>query len=226
MNTITRQSGIVPIFATPFASIDTGVDRSFNERLASLCESRRRTDEKLHNPAPDALHFRSAEDVLSTSEEPASELKRVILRQASDVVAGLNDRSAAEFAQLHIEVRGWCSIVQPKGHIAAQHFPRASWIAVYCVQSGAPTAGYSNAGVLRVYESRLSSTYLDASNWTTMKEPYRYGNRSWPPQPGWMALFPAHLQHEVSVVRASTALILVFAAIRFMESGTPDSRYR
>jgi hypothetical protein len=40
--------------------------------------------------------------------------------------------------------------------------------------------------------------------------------------PGWMALFPAHLPHEVSVVRSATALILVFAKIRFVDASAKD----
>jgi hypothetical protein len=48
-----------------------------------------------------------------------------------------------------------------------------------------------------------------------LKPPFGFGNHAWTPAPGWMALFPAYLPHEVSVVRSATALILVFAMIRF-----------
>ena len=115
----------------------------------------------------------------------------------STVVAGLNSIGAAEFAKLHIQARGWCSIVQRNGHVPAQHFPGASWLAVYCVQAGEPDAGFKSAGVLRLYERRLGSIYRDASTWE-LKSPYRYGNHTWSPVPGWMALFPAHVPHEVS----------------------------
>ena len=77
---------------------------------------------------------------------------------------------------------------------------------------------------LRLYERRLGSVYRDASTWE-LKSPYRYGNHTWNPLTGWMALFPAHLSHEVSVVRSDTALVLVFAMIRFLEPGAKDSRY-
>jgi hypothetical protein len=58
--------------------------------------------------------------------------------------------------------------------------------------------------------------YRDASS-RDLKAPYRYGNHTWSPAPGWMALFPAHLPHEVSVVRSASSLILVFAMIRFTD---------
>ena len=150
------------------------------------------------------------------------ELRRLILGHASEIVAGLNNFGAAEFSRLHIQARGWCSIVQPNGHVPAQHFSSASWLAVYCVQAGKPDEGSKSAGVLRLYERRLASMYRDASTWE-LKSPYRYGNHTWSPMPGLMALFPAHVPHEVSVVRSATSLILVFAMIRFMDAIAKDS---
>ncbi len=168
------------------------------------------------------LHFRGREDFLDSADATAGELKRLILGQASTVVAGLSSIGAAEFGKLHIQARGWCSIVQRNGHVPAQHFPGASWLAVYCVQAGESDAEFKSAGVLRLYERRLGSMYRDASN-SELKSPYRYGNHTWTPVPGWMALFPAHLPHEVSVVRSATSLILVFAMIRFVDANAKDS---
>ena len=214
MTALAGQSGTVPLFATPFAAVNTGADRHFNARLANLCE--------LQRSARDPLHFRGREDFLDLSDESAGELKRLILGSASTVVAGLNSIGAAEFGKLHIQARGWCSIVQRNGHVPAQHFPGASWLAVYCVQAGESHAEFKSAGVLRLYERRLGSIYRDASN-SELKSPYRYGNHTWTPLPGWMALFPAHLPHEVSVVRSATSLILVFAMIRFVDVNAKDS---
>jgi hypothetical protein len=218
MTSLAGQSVTVPLFATPFAAVNTGADRHFNERLASLCESQRSALKVpgpglLDNTSPDPLHFQGRDDFLDLSDATAAELKRLILGLASTVVAGLNSIAAAEFAKLHIQARGWCSIVQRNGHVPAQHFSSASWLAVYCVQAG--DAEFKGAGVLRLYERRLGSMYRDASTWD-LKSPYRYGNHTWSPVPGWMALFPAHLPHEVSVVRSVTSLILVFAKIRFV----------
>ena len=226
MTALAGQSGTVPLFATPFTAVNTGADRHFNARLASLCESQRSAPGL---PGPDSgtrdpLHFRGRNDFLDSSDATAGELKRLILGQASTVVAGLNSIGAAEFGKLHIQARGWCSIVQRNGHVPAQHFPGASWLAVYCAQAGEPNAEFKSAGVLRLYERRLGSIYRDASTWE-LKSPYRYGNHTWTPVPGWMALFPAHVPHEVSVVRSDTSLILVFAMIRFMDANAKDSGY-
>ena len=117
------QSGTVPLFATPFAAVNTGADREFNERLVRLCESR------------------GHDDLLASTDSTAVELKRLMLRQASAVVAGLNHIDAAAFARLSVQAQAWCSIVQRDGHLAAQHFSNASWLAVYCVQAAEPEAG-------------------------------------------------------------------------------------
>ena len=214
MTALSGQAGIVPLFATPFAAVNTGVDGGFNARLVALCEAQRSKPALPGDATRDPLHFRSREDLLDSADATAGEVRRLILGQASAVVAGLNSRDAASFGKLQIQARGWCSIVQRNGHIASQHFPGASWLAMYCAQAGESDAGAGSAGVLRLYERRLGSIYRDAGNWD-LKPPFRYGNHNWMPVSGWMALFPAHVPHEVSVVRSATPLVLVFAMIRF-----------
>jgi hypothetical protein len=206
MTALAGQGGAVPLFATPFAAVNTDADQRFNERLASLCESQRSV---------------SGVDFLDSADATAIELRRLMLGHASAVVASVSNSGAADFAKLHIQARGWCSIVPQNGHLPAQHFPGASWLAVYCAQAGETEAGLKSAGVLRLYERRLGSMFRDAST-EELKAPYRYGNHTWTPVPGWMALFPAHVPHEVSVVRAVTPLILVFAMIRFVEANAKD----
>jgi hypothetical protein len=224
MTSLAAQSGAVPLFATPFAAMNTGADRDINARLVTLCESQHSTPGQTGDSRGDPLHFHGRDDFLDSADATAGELKRLILSKASSVVSGLSNIGAAAFAKLHIQARGWCSIVQPNGHVPAQHFSNASWLAVYCVQAGEPIAGAKSAGVLRLYEKRLGSIYRDASTWE-LKSPYRYGNHTWTPLPGWMALFPAHVPHEVSVVRSVTSLILVFAMIRYVNADANDSRY-
>ena len=224
MTSLAGQSGTVPLFATPFTAVNTGVDHDFNERLAKPVRIATFSAHASRRSACDPPHFRGGDDFLDSADATAGELKRLILGQAATVVAGLNSLDAAEFGKLHIQARGWCSIVPRNGHVPAQHFPGASWLAVYCVQAGEPDAEGRSAGVLRLYERRLGSIYRDASTWE-LRSPYRYGNHTWSPVSGGMALFPAHVPHEVSVVRSVTSLILVFAMIRFMEANGQDGRY-
>jgi len=220
MTALTGEGGTVPLFATPFAAVNTGMDSHFNARLANLCESKRSAAALTGDQSRDPLHFRSREDFLESADATAGELRHLILGRVSSVVASLNDVGAADFGKLRVQARGWCSIVQRNGHVPAQHFPNASWLAVYCVQAGKADAGFQGAGVLRLYERRPGSIYRDASTWE-LKSPYRYGNHTWSPLPGQMAVFPAHVPHEVSVVRSAAPLILVFAMIRFMN---PDAQ--
>lgn len=212
------QGGTVPIFATPFAAVNTGADRAFNGRLSEWCESQRSAAALPGDPPRDPLYFRGRNDLLESADPAVGELRRLLLGQATTVVAGLNGIAPAESGRLRAQARGWCAIVQPNGQLPCQHFTGASWLAVYCVQAGEPDAGHAGAGVLRLYERRLGSIFRDAST-AGLASPYRYGNHTWTPVPGWMALFPAHLSHEVSVVRSPTPLILVFAMIRFVDGG-------
>jgi len=214
---------IVPIFATPFASVDTGAGQ-LNDRLARLCESQRHETESQSDRSRNPFYFRGPVNLLDAADGPAGELREVILGNALHLVQNVNSFTSSELGNLRIDARAWCSILQPNGHIPAQHFSGASWVAVYCVQSGEPDAGTGDGGILRIHETRLSSIYRDASTWS-MRTPYRYGHYSWTPKPGWMAFFPAHIQHEVSVVRSSKPLILVFALIRVLDADTKDNRY-
>jgi hypothetical protein len=214
MTALTGRSGTVPLFATPFVAVDTGADAHFNARIASLCESQRSAPQAAGESSRDPLHFRSRDDFLDSPDATIGELKRLILGNAANVVAGLSSGDASEFGKLQMQARAWCSIVHRDGHVPAQHFSSASWLAVYCVQAGEADAGFRSAGVLRLYERRLASIYRDAST-AELNAPYRYGNHTWSPAPGMLALFPAHVPHEVSVVRSDTSLVLVFALIRW-----------
>lgn len=208
----------LPLFATPFASVNAGADSGFNGRVVKLCESQRSANTPVNVPAHDSPYFRGRNDLLESSDATAGELRHLLLTQASSVVAGLSDLSAANFGKLEVQARGWCAVVPRNGHIPSQHFTGASWLAVYCAQTGESDEGIKSAGVLRLYERRLGSIFRDAST-SELKSPWRYGNHTWKPMPGWMALFPAHVPHEVSVVRSDTSLILVFAMIRFVDKG-------
>jgi len=204
------RGGTVPLFAVPFSAVNTGADREFNARLASHCEAQ---------CPPGRTQVRGHDDFLDSPD--AGEIRRRILGHAAGVVAGLCGIGADEFGQLRLQARGWCSVVRRNGHVPAQHFPGAAWLAVYCAQAGEPDADARGAGVLRLHERRLGSIYRDAST-RELAPPYRYGNHTWTPLPGWMALFPAYLPHEISVVRSDAPLILVFALLRFADPGQEE----
>jgi len=198
---MTGPAHIVPIFATPFAAVDTGADPDFNARVAALCEARRA------EPA--------RRDLFDQPDATARELEQLVLRHASGIVAKLTRLGATEFGRLRVQAQAWAVVLPRNAHVAAQHFPNASWLAVYCARVGESDAQAPQAGVLRLYERRLASVHRDASI-DGLDAPWRYGNHAWSPAAGQLALFPAHLSHEVSVVRSDTALILVFAMLRFL----------
>src|SRR5688572_31032916 len=96
MTELTGQGGTVPLFATPFAAVNTRADRHFNERVASLCESQRSAPALPGDSTRDPCHFRGPDNLLDSPG--AVELKRLMLGNSASVVAGLNSLDAAEFA--------------------------------------------------------------------------------------------------------------------------------
>src|SRR5689334_8211800 len=99
-------SAIVPLFATPFAVVNTGADAELNRRVVTLCESQRSATSPVKDATHDPLHFRGRNDLLESTDDAAHELRRLILSQASSVVAGLSDLGAASFGDLQVQARG------------------------------------------------------------------------------------------------------------------------
>jgi len=98
----------------------------------------------------------------------------------------------------------------------------ASWCAIYCVAAPPAPPGRADSGVLRLYESRLGGMFADATTWA-LRPPFAGGHHLWRPRPGSMALFPAHLAHEVALNRSGGDLVLVRVRIRFANPGQQEA---
>ena len=59
--------------------------------------------------------------------------------------------------------------------------------------------------------------FQDATH-SGIRVPYRPGHYAWRPVPGQMAVFPAAITHEIAMVRAAGALVIVTARVRFVAS--------
>jgi hypothetical protein len=205
---------IVPIFASPFAvvSIDDGGD--LNAALLSLFAER--ATDAYRDPAlpPDALCFRSREDLFDWQDEAVVQLRRRMLAGICDIVMAANLYTEAEFRELGLQVRARFTLVRPDGCIPASTAPMASWFALYCV--GAPAGGSSqtNSGMLRLIATRNAQMFIDAANYR-LREPFDTSHRVWRPVPGHMAAFPATMLHEVVLNRSDRDLVLVGARVRF-----------
>jgi hypothetical protein len=124
----------------------------------------------------------------------------------------------AEFDALGVQARARFIIVRPDGCIPAASVPLASWHVIYCVGAPSPTPARLDSGVLRLYEARLGTMFMDAANWR-LRPPFSSGHHTWRPVPGHMAAFPASIAHEVALNRTNVDLVLVAARVRFATPG-------
>jgi hypothetical protein len=93
-----------------------------------------------------------------------------------------------------------------------------AWCAIYCVTAPSLSDDRPDSGVVRLYESRLGTTFQDASN-SVMRIPYSASHYAWRPVAGNLIIFPASLTHEVALLRAAGELVLVTARCRFVAPG-------
>jgi hypothetical protein len=209
---------LMPIFATPFAHLSLLVPRALNESLAVLLAARA-TEERRDPGAPrDPLCYRSREDLFDWQDEPVAVLRGEMLAGVCSTVQATTLCTEAEFDQLGVQARATFVIIRPDGCLPAQSLALASWCAIYCVAAPPAPAGRADGGALRLYESRLGGMFADATTWR-MRAPFAGGHHLWRPEPGQMAVFPAHQPHEIALNRSDRDLVLILARVRFANPG-------
>jgi hypothetical protein len=213
---------VIPIFATPFAAVSLQVPGALNESLAALLASRA-TEERRDPDAPrDPLCYRSREDLFEWQDPALAALRQEMLAGLCHAVMASAALSEEEFDRLGVQARARFVIIRPDGCLPAAHLPLASWCAVYCVAAPVPASARADSATLRLYDTRLSSMFTDASNWS-MRPPFAGGHHLWRPTPGHMAVFPACLAREIALNHSDRDLVLVIARVRFANPGQPAS---
>lgn len=208
---------VVPLFATPFGLVSLPQVQPLNPELHALFSSR--AGAKWRDPlaSEGPLTFRSRDDLGSWPEEPVQHALRGILAGVTSVAASISDLTAEQFAALRLDARAWFTIVGPDGCVAPTSYPNTSWLAVYCVTAPEPAKARFDSGVLRMHESRPGTMFQDATA-SGVRVPYRPGHYTWRPAPGELAVFPAAITHEIALVRASGALVIITARVRYIAS--------
>jgi hypothetical protein len=207
-------TGVVPIFATPFASLALEVPQGLNAELLRLFAARRTAAYRDPRAAPSALAFTSRDDVLDWPEAAVQRLRPELLGAVAAVVAAVTPYSEAEFEALHMQARGRFALVDPSGGIPVATYPMTAWCAVYCVAAPEQAGDRYDSGALRLYECRLQSSFIDASNWG-LRAPFGHGHHLWHPKPGYLAVFPASHPHEIALNHGASVIALVMATVRF-----------
>ena len=208
----------VPIFATPFAALPLAVPAALNEALAALLAARATEEQRDPETPPDPLCYRSREDLFDWSADPVAALRREMLGALCAVVRATNLGAPGEFDRLTVQARARFALIRPDGGLPAASLPLASWCAIYCVAAPPGPSARPLSGVLRLYEPRLGSMFMDAANWR-LRPPFAGGHHTWQPVAGQMAAFPAWVAHEIALNRTDQDLVLVIARVRFANPG-------
>ena len=208
---------VVPIFATPFAVVTVPEAQALNPALAGLFAERATPAHQAAGELPGPHSFRSRDDLLEWPEAPVRRAVGAIVSAIRAVVASISDLSAEQFAALHLQSRAWFTILRPDGSLPATNHPNSSWLGIYCVTAPPPSDTRFDSGMLRLYECRPGTSFVDATQ-SGLRLPYRAGHCNWRLLPGQMAVFPSALTHEIAVLRARSELVIVTARTRFMTS--------
>jgi Putative 2OG-Fe(II) oxygenase len=206
---------VMPILATPLGLAAIPDAEQLNPALRDLFAQRAAADRR---PASNHLRFSSTDDLMEWPEPAARRLAEGITRAVYSLVSSVCDLSEAQLRSCKLETRAWFTIVRTNGSVPAANYPLSAWCVIYCVAAPPPVDDRPDSGVVRLYESRLGSTFQDATN-SALRIPYSQSHYSWRPVAGSLVIFPASLTHEVALLRAEGELVLVTARCRFIAPG-------
>jgi putative 2-oxoglutarate-Fe(II)-dependent oxygenase superfamily protein len=206
---------VMPILATPLGLAAIPDAEELNPLLRDLFAQRAAADRRApQNP----LRFLSADDLMQWPEPPVQRLAEGVVDAVCSLVSSVSAISEAQLRSCRLETRAWFTVVRTNGSVPAANYPLTTWCAIYCVAAPPPADDRPDSGVVRLYESRLGSTFQDATN-AALRIPYSQSHYAWRPVAGSLVIFPASLTHEVALLRAAGELVLVTARCRFVAPG-------
>lgn len=206
---------VVPILATPLGLGALPDAEQLNPALQELFVRRASADRR---PALNPLRFSSTDDLVEWPEPPVRQLSEGIAGAVNSLVSRVTDLTEAQLQSCKLEMRSWFTIVRTNGCVPAANYPLSAWCVIYCVAAPPPVEDRPDSGVVRLYESRLGSSFQDATN-AALQIPYSQSHYSWRPAAGSLVIFPASLTHEVALLRAAGELVLVTARCRLVGPG-------
>jgi hypothetical protein len=203
---------VMPILATPLGVATLADAQQLNPALAELFAQRAAADPaQTRNP----LRYVSSDDLLEWPETPVRRLADGIAGAVYSLIGVVSDISEAQLRACRLEARAWFTRVRSNGAIPAANHPLTAWCAIYCVAAPAPAQDRADSGVVRLYETRLGSTFQDATN-SVLRIPFSASHYAWRPVAGQLVIFPASLTYEVALLRAAEDLLLVTTRLRFV----------
>jgi hypothetical protein len=206
---------VMPILATPLGIATLADAQQLNPALAELFAQRAAADPaQARNP----LRYVSSDDLLEWPEPPVRRLADGIAGAVYSLIGTVSDITEAQLRTCKLEARAWFTRVRTNGAVSAANHPLTAWCAIYCVAAPAPAQDRADSGVVRLYESRLGSTFQDATS-AMLRIPFSTSHYAWRPVAGQLVIFPASLTYEVALLRAAEELLLVTTRLRFIAPG-------
>ena len=80
--------------------------------------------------------------------------------EACLLLGSVSDIDNAHLRSCKLETRAWFSVIRTNGAVPAANYPLTSWCAIYCVAAPQVPDIRPDGGVLRLYESRLGTTFI------------------------------------------------------------------
>jgi Putative 2OG-Fe(II) oxygenase len=207
---------VMPILATPLGVATIPDAAEFNGALCELFTQRAALGREL-GPG-DPLSIRGSDDLMEWPEAPVRRLASAIAGAIYQFVGSVSEITESQLRACKLEARAWFTLIRSNGRVPATNYPLTTWCAIYCVAAPPPVDGRADSGIVRLYESRLGTSFQDASN-AVMRIPYSQAHYTWRPTAGQLVIFPGSLTHEVAPLRAAGELVLVTARFRFVGSG-------
>jgi hypothetical protein len=206
---------VMPILATPLGVATIAEAAEFNGALCELFMQRAASG---HGLGPgDPLRTCSTDDLMEWPEAPVQRLAKGVVGAVYQFVASVSQISEPQLRACKLETRAWFTLIRTNGRVPAANYPLTAWCVIYCAAAPPPVEERADSGIVRLYETRLSTSFQDASN-AVMRIPYSQAHYAWRPTAGQLVIFPGSLTHEVAPLRAADGLLLVTARLRFVGS--------
>jgi Putative 2OG-Fe(II) oxygenase len=207
---------VMPILATPLGVAAIPDAAEFNGELCNLFRQRAAAG---YGPGRgDPLRICGSDDLMEWPEAPVARLRNAMIGAVYQFVGSVSEIAEPQLHACKLEARAWFTLIRPNGRVPAANYPLTTWCAIYCVAAPLPVDERADSGIVRLYESRLGTSFQDATN-AAMRIPYSQAHYAWRPAAGQLVIFPGSLTHEVAPLRAASELVLVTARFRFVGPG-------
>lgn len=207
---------VMPILATPLGVATIPEASQFNGALCALFTQRAAAGSGTGRGNP--LRSCGTDDLMEWPEEPVRRLRSAMVGAVYQFVGSVSEIAEHQLRACKLEARAWFTLIRPNGRVPAANYPLTTWCVIYCVAAPPPVDERADSGIVRLYESRLGTSFQDATN-AAMRIPYSQAHYAWRPAAGQLVIFPGSLTHEVAPLRAASELVLVTARFRFVGSG-------